>query len=235
MPKQLIVSLAVIAAVAAAGAQADTVTVTVSNLTQGLYFTPVLVAAHPSSADVFEAGTLASANLQAMAEGGSIAGLSADMGSVGAVVVENPAGGLLAPGSSATAVLQAVDLNALSRLSVVAMMLPTNDAFIGLDSLVLAADSSTTLNINAYDAGTEINNELIVAGAGGAGQIGIPADPSGAGGTAGTGVQAAANGNVHIHPGALGDRDNAGGMSDLDSRVHRWLNPVARITVSVSQ
>ena len=38
---------------------------------------------------------------------------------------------------------------------------------------------------------------------------------------------------IHIHRGILGDTNTSGGVSDLDSRVHRWLNPVARITVTV--
>ncbi len=42
-----------------------------------------------------------------------------------------------------------------------------------------------------------------------------------------------ANPNVHIHRGSLGDTDAAGGTSDLDSRIHRWLNPVIRVVVTV--
>ena len=42
-----------------------------------------------------------------------------------------------------------------------------------------------------------------------------------------------ANTTVHIHRGALGDTDAAAGVSDLDSRVHRWLNPVIRVTITV--
>ena len=38
-----------------------------------------------------------------MAEGGDLSGLVGDLEATGAVYVENPAGGLLAPGESATA------------------------------------------------------------------------------------------------------------------------------------
>lgn len=234
MKKSLMGSLCVLTVLASGIVQAATVTVSVTNLTQGIYFTPLLVAAHAPSSDVFEVGTAASASLQSMAEGGSIAALSSDLNTAGAVVVGNPAGGLLAPAANTTATLLNVDLATQSRLSVVAMMLPTNDAFIGLDSLTISATTSGTYNINAYDAGTEINNELLVPGAGGAGQIGVPADPGGTTGTGGTGVAAGANGSIHIHPGVLGDTNATGGDSDLDSRVHRWLNPVARVTVTVS-
>ena len=42
-----------------------------------------------------------------------------------------------------------------------------------------------------------------------------------------------ANSNVHIHRNTLGDTDPTGGVSDLDSTVHRWLNPVVRVVVTV--
>lgn len=38
---------------------------------------------------------------------------------------------------------------------------------------------------------------------------------------------------VHIHPGNLGDDDLEAGISDLNNTVHRWLNPVAMLTVTV--
>jgi hypothetical protein len=43
------------------------------------------------------------------------------------------------------------------------------------------------------------------------------------------------NQTVHIHRGILGDTDLLGGTSDLDSRVHRWRNPVARIVLRVGK
>ena len=50
---------------------------------------------------------------------------------------------------------------------------------------------------------------------------------------AGPADKADANPNVHIHRGSLGDVDPTGGTSDLDSTVHRWLNPVIRVVVTV--
>ena len=41
------------------------------------------------------------------------------------------------------------------------------------------------------------------------------------------------NTTVHIHRGALGDDMADGGISDLNNTVHRWLNPVAKVTVTV--
>ena len=113
-------------------------------------------------------------------------------------------------------------------------MLPTNDAFAGLNAIEIPVEPGTyTYNLSAYDAGTEANDELITGG-GAPGAAGIPADPGGLTGTGGTGAAGAdANPNVHIHRNALGDTDNVAGPSDLDSRVPRWLNPVVRVVVTV--
>ena len=53
------------------------------------------------------------------------------------------------------------------------------------------------------------------------------------GGDDGTGVAAEVEGFVHVHRNVLGDADATGGVSDIDSTVHRWLNPVARVTITL--
>ena len=112
-------------------------------------------------------------------------------------------------------------------LSLTSMLLPTNDGFVGLDSWKIPTEAGTyTFTLNAYDAGTEANDE-IVNGGGAPGTPGIPAAPGGDAGTGAIGVTMTEdNSNIHIHRGSLGDDDLAGGKSDLDNRVHRWLNPV---------
>lgn len=208
--------------------------VEITNLSNSIYFTPFLVAAHPAGNNLFIAGQPASANLQAMAEGGDTSGLEADVTALGATVVANPAGGLLAPAGS-TSFNMNTDGTSNDRLSIVAMLLPTNDGFAGLNAIEIPTTAGTyTFNVNAYDAGTEANDELITGG-GMPGVAGIPADPGGLAGTGGTGAAGVdANPNVHIHRGSLGDTDAAAGNSDLDSRVHRWLNPVIRVTITVN-
>ncbi|MCB1954704.1 MAG: spondin domain-containing protein [Rhodocyclaceae bacterium] len=213
--------------------------ITVTNLTGGLSFTPLLVAAHPADTHLFQTGSAASAALQAMAEGGDIAGLQAGVTAAGGQVVADPAGGLLAP-ATAAGVAELTTGSANTHLSITAMLLPTNDGFVGLDGWAIPTTPGTyTVMLNAYDAGTEANTELMNPGAGGApGVPGIPGDPSGRAGSGGRGVVAASPNDseppvVHIHRGQLGDTDATGGLSDLDSRSHRWLNPVARVTVVV--
>ena len=233
---KMIIKPAILAILLFGGAVANAadINVRVTNLTNGIWNTPFLIAAHPDGTSLFEVGQPASANLQAMAEGGDIAGLEADVMGLGATVAANPAGGLLGPATSTTFNMN-TDGTSNDRLSVVAMLLPTNDAFAGLNAVEIPTEPGTyTFNVNAYDAGTEANDE-IVNGGGAPGAPGIPADPSGLSGTGGTGAAGPdANPNVHIHRGSLGDMDPTGGVSDIDSRAHRWLNPVIRITVTVN-
>ncbi|MCP4277600.1 MAG: hypothetical protein GY779_14730 [Gammaproteobacteria bacterium] len=213
-------------------ALAREVTVEITNLTNGIYFTPLLVAAHHRNQHLFELGESASPELQAMAEGGNIAGLIAEVSSAGGDYVADPAEGLLAPGMSTTAEL---DVSGKRGLSVAAMLLPTNDGFVGLDNIKIPIKSGTyTFFLRGYDAGTEANDE-IVNGGGAPGIPGIPADPGGHAGTGGTGVAGDDdNANVHIHRGNVGDQDPTGGASDLDSGAHRWANPVARVVITVT-
>ena len=216
----------------AASAAAADLTLTLTNLTNGTYFTPFLVTAHDDRADLFEPGITASDELAALAEGGDIDGFIALLGGVDADTIANPAGGLLAPGDTVTFSMTTMPERPL--LSLAAMLLPTNDGFVGLDSLEIPiVAGSYVFDLLAYDAGSEANDELITGG-GAPGVSGIPADPGGLNGTGGSGVTGIeSNPTVHVHRGILGDGDSGGGISDLDRTVHRWLNPVARLTIDV--
>ena len=218
-------------ATAAPLAQAQLVDVEITNLTQGIYFTPILATAH-SDGHLFQVGTEASTELQAMAEGGDISGLVTVADSISASSQANPAEGLLAPTSSL--MISDWDTGTNDQLTIVAMLLPTNDGFVGLDSWTIPSEvGEYTIYLNGYDAGTEANDE-IVNGGGAPGAPGIPADPTMMGGTGGSGVTSdSPNSMIHIHPGNVGDTDEEGGESDLNSRVHRWLNPVAKVVVTV--
>lgn len=212
---------------------AQSLNVEISNLTQGMYFTPLLVSAHDSNQHLFQTGSAASTALTAMAEGGDLSALVMATEALGAINSENPAGGLLGP--SSTTMVADFDTGTNSYLSITGMMLPTNDGFVGLDAWPIPAEVGIyTLFLNAYDAGSEVNDERVVDGSGAAGMLGIPANPGGNGGTSGTGVAVTEpNTNIHIHRGNIGDTDTTGGHSDVDSRIHRWLNPVAKVVVTV--
>ena len=227
-----IVKTAALAGLLTGAVQAAEIEVKIVNNTGASNFTPLLVATHAHSMTLFKTGMVASASLQAMAEGGNIDGLAAELSDADAEIVTNPAGGLLGAGAHTVATLNSDASN--DSLSLVAMILPSNDGFIALNNWKVPTTPGVyKVQLNAYDAGTEANDEII-NGAGAPGQAGIPGDPGGNGGTGATGVVGAQiEGFVHIHRGILGDTDNAGGMSDLDATKHRWLNPVATAIITV--
>ncbi|MCU7853279.1 MAG: spondin domain-containing protein [Candidatus Thiodiazotropha sp. (ex Monitilora ramsayi)] len=212
---------------------AEEVNIKITNLTNATYFTPLLIAAHDRRTHLFQLGTEASANLQAMAEGGDTSGLISDVMAAGGQFVDNPAGGLLPPSGVAEAVINVRGKHS-RYLSVTAMLLPTNDGFVGLDGLRIPKKRGTyTYYLRGYDAGTEANDEIINGG-GSPNTLGIPADPGGNGGVGGTStVGPDHNPTVHIHRGVIGDDDPTGGPSDLDARIHTWQGPVAKLVIRV--
>lgn len=231
MSKRIITQAFIAAAIGTSGvAQAADFEVTVTNVTAGVYFTPLIASAHPADVAMFEVATEASPQLQAIAEGGDVSGMAALLESIGASVATG--GGLLGPGQSETLVVSTSDAN--TRLSVSSMLLPTNDGFLGINSVALPSAAGVTEYhlARGYDAGTEANDEIV--GSGAPGEAGFPAPPpvvaSGTG-TGGIGVPATAEGFVTVHRGVLGDLDPAGGYSDINAAVHTFNSPVARISV----
>lgn len=175
----------------AGSAAAADLEITITNATKGIYFTPLIVAAHNSDLVMFRTGQAASAELESMAEGGDISGLASVIGNAGGVVVEDPASGILNPGVSTTF---SMDSGSFGYLSLSAMLLPTNDGFVGLDSWKIPSEPGTyKATLRGYDAGTEANDEL--AGS-------MPNPPFLTFGAGGTGVETAVTNNtVHVHPG----------------------------------
>ena len=135
-----LVAVATISTISSVSQAAD-LTIDVQNLTQGMYFTPLLLVAHTPEASLFEVGETTTPELQAMAEGGSVDGLATIGASINADAVANPAGGLLAPGQATSSSLMTADGNTV--LSVVAMILPSNDGFIGLDNWTIPSEAGT--------------------------------------------------------------------------------------------
>ncbi len=228
----LLVGMAV-SALLAGNSFAQTFTVKIDNLSNGIYFTPMLVAAHPDTTHLFQTGQAASTSLQAMAEGGDTSALTTDLAAVNATTSAANLTPMAPGGSVTTASITPAAGN--THLSIVGMMLPTNDGFVGMDDVEIPTAAGVyTYYLNAYDAGTEANDELITGG-GSPGVAGIPGCPAANCGTGGTGVTTTdSNTTVHIHRGTLGDTNSTGGLSDLDSTAHRWLNPVARVTLNVN-
>jgi len=67
--KKTLLALAITAASLQPAMAAD-LSITITNLTHGSHFTPLLISAHPNTIDMFEVGSAATSDLQKMAEGG---------------------------------------------------------------------------------------------------------------------------------------------------------------------
>ncbi len=232
MSKRSITQVLVAAAIGASGvAQAADFEVTVTNLTAGVYFTPLIASAHPADVAMFGLATEASPQLQAIAEGGDVSGMAELLEGIGASVATG--GGIVGPGQSETLMVSTSDAN--TRLSVTSMLLPTNDGFLGINSVALPSAAGVTEYhfARGYDAGTEANDEIV--GSGAPGEAGFPVPPpvaaSGTLGSGGHGVPASIEGFVTVHRGVLGDLDPEGGYSDINAAVHTFNSPVARISV----
>lgn len=213
------VALAALAA-SALGAQANegqwTYEVTVTNITYNQRFTPLLLATHKPEIRFFTLGQPASPGLVTLAEEGNVAPLRTLLDGSPLVKATAAGNGLLDPGKSITFQIQGNPWR--DRLSVAAMLIPTNDAFVALDAVQLPYPgwSAQTHTARAYDAGSEVNDELCTS---------IPgpffAECGGSGGGAKVN---GGEGFVHVHRGVHG-------VGDLKPSARDWRNPVAEVRV----
>lgn len=189
--------------------------ITVTNLTNAQPLSPVAVVLH-TEGQLWSIGSAASEELEYLAEGGDnsfVLGLPvAAAGASGA--------GPIGPGASETITIS-IDDNDSALLSVVTMLVNTNDAFTGVNAQSLAAlevGQSWTTRTHVYDSGTEANSEA-------AGTIPGPAD-------GGAGFDAVRDDvdYVAMHPGVVSNQD--GLMTSVLTKQHGFDNPAARITVT---
>ena len=214
------------ALLAGEGAQADErergsqFAVTVTNLTRGQTFTPILVASHREGVTLFTLGQAATPELAILAEEGDVAPLTARLLATPGVrdVADSgaPPGGFVGPGQSKTVLVDAG--RGADHVSVAAMLIPTNDGFFALNGVRAPRGGEVLTYLSpAYDAGSERNDELCAnipgpffAECGGPGGGGRPAGGE--------------EGYVHIHAGIHG-------IGDLKASSRDWRNPVAQITI----
>ena len=167
----LAVLLPTVAATTAAGAEANAPTyqITFVNATDGQYFTPPNVALHTDNVDVFDLRSPVSPGVQAVAENGLVPVLAEELagavdaageGVSGVLVRDSSDGqGPLAPGVTASGEFST---NA-RKFSLVSMIICTNDGFAGSDAKNLPRVDGETVryDLRGYDAGTEVNTELL--------------------------------------------------------------------------
>ncbi len=197
-------------------------TVTITNLTMGQIFAPVLVVVHNAMAEpLFRPGHPASAELRQLAEEGRTDPLSAlamtDRNVLGTAVITGAAGPIM-PGETASANF-AYD-RAHVMISVAGMLVTTNDGFLGANDIRITGGMASYKTVIAWDAGTEANTEDCAH---------IPGPPCGVHDVA---VEEGAEGYVYVHPGIHHHASGASAEQMVDAAKHDWNNPVAKVTVS---
>ena len=185
----------------------------VMNTTNNQTFSPLTGLLHDSSVTVFMAGQPASNALENLAESGSNSAFINDENMIDTVSGK----GKLKPGYDETIILKSSDKNV--KLSLLAMLVNTNDAFISLNGIDLSAlkkDESLRLSANVYDSGTENNSETseTVPGMGGEGFNATRDDAN----------------FVSIHSGVISNDD--GLTSSILDSSHRFDNPAATVVIT---
>lgn len=206
----LTLMVAALAAGAMPAAAQDTATVFITNLSHQVISPPV-VASHTWKVAVFVPGQPASSDLAALAEDGDVTGLVDLLSGHDEVLDVAAAGGPLLPGETATFEVEV--RGKYNRLSAVGMLVTTNDAFFGLSNFFVdPSEVVQRTTVPAWDAGTEVNNELCDF---------IPGPPCGNPLMRDTD---GAEGFVTIHSGIHG-------TGDLLPSEWTWQNPVVEIAV----
>ncbi len=189
--------------------------VAVTNATFGQRFTPLLLVTHRNEVSLFEIGAPASAGLATLAEEGDVTPLRAALDADSRVNMTAAGGGLTNAGATTTLMIRGHPHR--DRLSVAAMLIPTNDAFVALSGVALPFHGSVSYTAIAYDSGSEVNDETCAS-------IPGPGFPE-CGGAGGGGKPGGGEGFVHVHRGIHG-------VGDFDPADRAWLNPVATIRVT---
>lgn len=191
--------------------ESKTYEVTITNLTKGQIFTPVIAATHKSSIAFFELGAPAIDELELLAEDGATDPLNDLLLSAPELVQDTSGTGPIMPGATTTFTIEGS--NRFNRLSFAAMLLPTNDTFVAVNSVTLPRNDRMVV-AHAYDAGTEYNDELCDS---------IPGPPIAF--CQGANVpDDSGEGYVHIANGVHG-------IGDTIPMLHDWRGPVAKVSI----
>lgn len=199
--------------------------VKITNLTAAQPLSPFAYTLHTAAFKPFTIGMPASIGVEMIAESGETADYLAEASANTAVIMANATNGMTMPGEYKEFTVNAmVPMGEEDQIyfSVLSMLVNTNDALTGLNSIALkqlAVGQSWTADALSYDAGTEKNTEL---------QTSIPGPA--AGGEGFNTLRDDMADQVTVHPGVI-TRDDGKADSVL-TQIHRWDNPVARITIT---
>jgi Spondin_N len=192
--------------------------ITVINLTSNQPLSPLAVQLHSSEYSAWKIGVPASENLEILAEAGDNSSL---LNAQSANVYSGVSGaGAIAPGVSDMLSIEA-NVNSDMKLTLISMLVNTNDAFIGktgVDLSGLVVGETVKYSLPIYDSGTEANSEL-------EGTIPGPAD-------GGEGFNMARDDVDYVarHPGVVG-MDQGYSESVLNS-THGFDSPAAVLKIT---
>ncbi len=199
--------------------------VTITNVTSGQPLSPPVFVTHSRDIQVFAVGRAASAGVRAIAEDGEPGPLGQALRgapgvrdfAVASLPVRRTGGG--GPPESGTSLTVMLEAGENDVLSVVTMLVCTNDGITGVNSMPLPSGFVPVSVFGAaYDGGSEQNNELstqIVDPCGqGLGPRSFPADGNG---------RVATSGVITMHPGLSFNGDMTG--------AHAWFGSPSQIIV----
>ncbi len=189
----------------------------VFNLSENQPLSPLAIILHHQGFHIYRPGDSATTALEQLAEGGDPTVIQTSADTLPEVLTSTAGTTPTLPGASRRFTLKALAQDI--QLSLAGMLVNTNDGFVGVDAIDLSQllpGDTLNLKANVYDAGTELNTELMstIPGLGGEG-FNITRDDSDA---------------ISIHAGIISQADGLS-TSGLD-QSHRFDNPAVRITVT---
>lgn len=172
-------------------------------------FSPPVLATHSEGLRIFKVGDFASNELQQLAEDAVSAPMVNFLNQSDKVFSVVEGSSVIFPGSSATFTIEAK--REYHKLSLVSMLVNTNDGFTGVSGINLPRGQSKVVYLHAFDAGTESNTESTAH---------IPGPCCG-----NPLVRVPTHEEIDYHGGIQG-------VGDLDPMIYGWDEPVARLTIT---
>lgn len=196
--------------------------VTVTNLTNAQPLSPVAIVMHRSGYHAFVDGETASIGLEVLAEGGDNSDLLTEAQAASEYIVSAGGQGLVTPMQISNTYTLEVPVTELGdvNMSLLSMLVNTNDGFSAVDSLSLSnlsTGQSLTVSAPTWDAGTEANSEAAdtIPGQSGVGYSSVRDDIID---------------RVRFHGGVV-TADDGLATSGL-GQEHRFDNPTMRVSVT---
>lgn len=195
------------------------------NLTAGQPLSPPAYVLHNAEYAAFTVGAEASIGVEKIAESGNPTDfIAAAKSHAGVFMAERAAGGIM-PGHEQEIDLMvevpSTELNGL-KFSYLSMLGNTNDGFAAVENIALgqvAVGASISRDALSYDAGTELNDELVTT---------IPGPACGGEGF--NSQRSDAVNQVTLHPGIVSQQD--GNPNSCLQTLQRWDNPVVRVMIT---